>query len=195
MHTGNSSNTVKRRVKKDGGGCEEVLVPIPNSTYDYNRFMGGVDLSDQLLQYHQTRRQTHKYWKTLFYHCVDITVTNSYILHKLSLSGNDRSNYEQKSDHKNFVVDLINELADAGSVVPTVSPGRGRQPRSVRAHHRLAYYATGRKYCVICKENKKYTLADKYCVKCNVALCFTRKRNCFAIWHSPTSYNIHKKYI
>ena len=35
---------------------------IPNSIYDYNKQMGVVDLSDQFLQYHQTRRQTHKYW-------------------------------------------------------------------------------------------------------------------------------------
>ena len=54
----NSDHMVKRRVKKDGVGCEEVMVPIPNSIYDYNKQMGVVDLSDLLLQYHQTRRQT-----------------------------------------------------------------------------------------------------------------------------------------
>ena len=76
---------------------------------------------------------------------MDIAVTNAYILHKMSLSENDRS----KHDHITFVVDLINKLADAGSVVPTLSPGQGRQSSSVRALHRLAYYDTGRKYCVI----------------------------------------------
>ena len=111
VHRGNADNKVKRRVKKDSGGCEEVLVPIPNSIYAYNRHMGGVDLSDQLLQYHQTRRQTHKYWKTLFYHCVDIAVTNAYILYKLSLAEDDRSKY----DHKKFVSNLIDELVLASS--------------------------------------------------------------------------------
>ena len=52
------THMVKRCVKKDGGGCEEVMVPIPNSIYDYNKQMGMVDLSDLLLQYRQTRWQT-----------------------------------------------------------------------------------------------------------------------------------------
>ncbi len=51
VHTGNARNKVKRRVKLPTGGVQEVLVPIPNSIFDYNRFMGGFDLSDQLLQY------------------------------------------------------------------------------------------------------------------------------------------------
>ena len=58
VHSGNSDHQVKRRVKKPSGGCEEVNVPIPNSTYDYNRYMRGVDFSDQLLQYYQICRQT-----------------------------------------------------------------------------------------------------------------------------------------
>ena len=72
LHTDNSENKVKRRVKDQNGRFVEALVDIPNAIYDYNRFMGGVDLSGQLLQYYQTRRQTHKYWKTFFYHCIDI---------------------------------------------------------------------------------------------------------------------------
>ena len=57
-HSGISDHQVKRRVKKPSGGCEEVNVSITNSTYDYNRYMGGMDFSDQLQQYYQTRRQT-----------------------------------------------------------------------------------------------------------------------------------------
>ena len=44
--------------------------------YNYNKFKGEVDLSDQLLQYYQAM---HKYWKT---HCVNISVTKAYILFK-----------------------------------------------------------------------------------------------------------------
>ena len=58
IHTCNSDHMVKRCVRKDGGGCEEVMVPIPNSIYDYSKQMGGVDRSDHLLQYHQTRQKT-----------------------------------------------------------------------------------------------------------------------------------------
>lgn len=190
IHTGNANNTVKRKVKAPGG-CEEVTVPIPNSVYDYNRYMGGVDLSDQLLQYYQTRCQTHKYWKTLFYHCLDIAVTNAYILFRLSLPEDDR----RRHDHKKFVCELVYALAAEGSDFMPVSK-RGRPAQSdIRAQHRLAYSSSGRKYCAVCKSQKMYSLADKYCVQCNVFLCFTRQRDCFTQWHSPCMDSMRNRYM
>ena len=143
VHLGNSKHQVKRRLKTSTG-LEEVLVAIPDAIYDYNQHMGGVDLSDQLLQYFQTRRKTHKYWKTLFYHCIDIATTNAYILYRESLPSSQRSKY----DHKKFLADLVNDLLSASMLTtPVVSP-MGRCPRSdVRAPHRLTF-GNGRKYCV-----------------------------------------------
>ena len=180
VHLGNSKHQVKVRMKTSTG-LEEVLVPIPDAIYDYNQHMGGVDLSDQLLQYFQTRRKTHKYWKTLFYHCIDIATTNAYILYRESLPSSQRSKY----DHKKFLADLVNDLLSASMLTtPVVSP-MGRCPRSdVRAPHRLTF-GNGRKYCVLCKSKKLYNRTEKFCVKCNVYLCFSRERDCFAEWHSP----------
>ena len=63
--SGHSCNQVKR-IFKTSSGITEKMVPIPIATFHYNKKVGVVDLSDQLLQYYQTRCQTHKYWKTLF---------------------------------------------------------------------------------------------------------------------------------
>ena len=123
--------------------------------------MGGVDLSDQLLQYYQTRRQTHnKYWKTFFYHCIDICVTNAYIVYIIALPDTDK--LKLKHEHKQFVASLINELADAGSVVTKLSPGQGIRSQHVRAIHHLEYYNSGRKYYVMCKKFQRNRLTDKY---------------------------------
>ena len=43
VRSGNSHNQVKRRFKTSTG-VVEVMVSIPDATYDYNKKMGGVDL-------------------------------------------------------------------------------------------------------------------------------------------------------
>ena len=75
---GHSEGTVMRRVK---GG--KVTVPVPLAVVKYNASMGGVDKSDQYLSYHNVLRRTVRYWKTLFYHAVDVAVVNSFILYNV----------------------------------------------------------------------------------------------------------------
>ena len=42
--------------------------------------MGGVDVSDQLISYHRVLRRTKKYWKTLFFYLLEVSVTNAAVL-------------------------------------------------------------------------------------------------------------------
>ena len=42
----------------------------------YNKYMGGVDKSDQLLCYHSSSRYATRYWKTMFYYLLEVAVTN-----------------------------------------------------------------------------------------------------------------------
>ena len=101
---------------------------------------------DQLLQYLQTRQQTHKYWKTLMYHCIDIATTNAYILYQESFPQSQRSMY----DHKYFLGILVKDLLLTSSAQSMTSPmGRPQRP-DIRAPHRLQY-GKDRKYCTLCK--------------------------------------------
>ena len=76
-------------------------------------------------------------------------MTNAYILYIIALPDTDK--LKLKHVHKQFVASLINELADAGSVVTKLSPGQGNRSQHVRAIHHLEYYNSGRKYGVRCK--------------------------------------------
>ena len=163
IHKGHSEHTVKRRIKKPEGGCEEVQVPIPNSIYDYNRSMGGVDLSDQLIQYFETRRKAHKYWKTLFFHCIDICVTNAYILYRESLLLEERKVWSQNL----FVTEFVK---DCWLII--TSPAHRPARTNVRAHHRFQYQETYYAYCAACKGAH----ATKW--------CYVQTR--FSEWHSPS---------
>ena len=55
-------------------------IPRPIPIEQYNRFMCGVDKSDQYLAYHNVLHRTFCYWKTLFYHMIDVPIVNAFVL-------------------------------------------------------------------------------------------------------------------
>lgn len=69
----------ERRIKVNGE-FRRVQVRQPSVIKDYNSYMGGVDKSDQLIGKYKVLRRTSKFWKTLFYHFIDIAKVNSFIL-------------------------------------------------------------------------------------------------------------------
>ncbi len=76
-----SENTVSRRVKNPSTNISSSTnVPCPVMLEKYNKSMGGVDKSDQFISYHKVLRKTVKYWKTPFYHLIDIGLVNAHIL-------------------------------------------------------------------------------------------------------------------
>uniref|UniRef100_A0A3B4Z974 PiggyBac transposable element-derived protein domain-containing protein n=1 Tax=Stegastes partitus TaxID=144197 RepID=A0A3B4Z974_9TELE len=82
MHMAHGKQTVQRRVKDDAGHWSMKDVPIPPAIKDYNRQMGGVDLSDALIGYYEAVHKRKKWYKTFFYHFLDIAIVNGYILYK-----------------------------------------------------------------------------------------------------------------
>lgn len=82
-HPGHQEGNTKRKMKDPvTGNFVSRDVPQPAVVKAYNAFMGGVDKSDQYIAYHCLARKTACYWKTLFYHLLEVAVTNAYILYK-----------------------------------------------------------------------------------------------------------------
>ena len=113
-HPGHTEGTVRRRVKTDNG-TEVLAVAIPVMIQQYNEFMGGVDKSDQLISYHHILRQTIRYWKTLFYHLLEIMVTNAFILHNwLRMERVEKRGIESRFRDE-LVLDIIKRYGDSSS--------------------------------------------------------------------------------
>ena len=70
---------IERRVK---GSKDKVKVTCPSVIQEYNQFMGGVDLSDQMkVTYEVDRRSKFRFYLRVFFDFLDIAVVNSKIVY------------------------------------------------------------------------------------------------------------------
>ena len=93
LHDNRDPGFVKRRYKDSDGVFRKVNVKQPQAIKDYNNFMSGVDRSDQLKAKCNVLRKCNKFWKTLFFHMIDIAVVNSFIL--FQKFGKDKLNCDE----------------------------------------------------------------------------------------------------
>jgi len=156
-------------------------IPCPAPITAYNKNMGGVDLSDQLIQYYSTHRKTARWYRTLFMHFVDIATTNSYILHC------DVSNTQQVQHmtHKNVMADLVSQLCGVEKTGLPINRSAHHIPVAITAATDVREKATqGRRTCKHCHETHgRRNLTPWKCKACDVALCVVVDRNCFEAWH------------
>ena len=187
-YPGYSDNTVKRNTKDTEGHHQKKDVPIPSPVYHYNKHMGGVDKSDQLIHYYNVLRSSKKYWKTLFFHFIDIAVVNSYIIH-LETEENPLSHYH-------FEENLVRSLS---GLIPE-SPRYTEVQRGICSSQclLLEHYPLTlpqRSQCVYCKIIEKTThFTTRQCKKCRIPLCFI-ERNCFLKWHEPSFTQKRKEWL
>ena len=93
----------KKRRSRFGSSHEEDITK-PLCIEDYNKHMGGVDKSDQLLSYYGFIHKTIKWSNRAAFHLLDLAIVNSYILYKLS-----HQDKNHKS-HADFRLDIATNL-------------------------------------------------------------------------------------
>ncbi|XP_051551319.1 piggyBac transposable element-derived protein 4 isoform X2 [Myxocyprinus asiaticus] len=175
FHKAYSGDTVKRKVKGEDGVWTAEDFPVPAAVLDYNKNMGGVDLSDALIGNYTVLHKTMKWYRSFFYHFVDIAVVNAFILHRHMAKAKNLKPLTQKK----FREALVSELAGTG--LSHTSAGVPKQSLSQDFH--LPKYISGdstigRRKCRMC-----HYKTPMECVTCNVSLCFVAKRECFKKWH------------
>lgn len=170
---------------------EKVRIKCPAIIKQYNRHMGGVDLLDSLIGRYKISMRSRKWYMRLFYHLIDVTIINAWLLYKKSCNSNMK------------LVDFRLDIAQTLCISGTNSTKRGRPslsqveidvkkkkgnaapipPVDVRLDE-TNHFPTWNGSRVRCKMPKCNSQTYVTCAKCSIALCFNQNKNCFREFHT-----------
>lgn len=157
----------------------------PRVIEDYNTNMGYIEQSNQMANRYGVAKKTWKWPKKLFFHLLDLTIVNAFILHK-SVGGN--------MSHKKFREALSRELIIHANElnVKNIAAGRarpslatGKLPRLEVNHSKHWPSKCKRRRCRVCSLKNKRTNTPYCCKHCDVGLCVD---GCFEIWHTRVKF-------
>ncbi|GFO07295.1 PiggyBac transposable element-derived protein 4 [Plakobranchus ocellatus] len=156
---------------------------------DYNKFMGAVDRSDQMVSFNSFRRRTLKWWKKAFFHMFMLAVLNSYLLHKCSVAA------AEALSHRLFRRDLAMQLVawapitmtctikDVGDTVILRLTAR-HFPSLIPAKDN-SKIKNPQQNCIVCSEPNARKRTRYQCSSCEVGLC---PDQCFELFHTRKDY-------
>ena len=196
--TGNANDSVqvKRRVTNKNGAWNTVDVRQPQVFAMYNQYMNAVDRSDQILATHNVQRKCSRWWKTLFYHLIDIAVVNSFILFREHQQKNpDNPALKRISEYSqgDFREEIIRGICGFPDYDDRPVSTLGRPPRSATqtsqfVTEHIPVQGEHKRNCVVCyKEGRGEVEVQTYCSapQCEGKYMHVAKqRNCFPVFHS-----------
>lgn len=161
------------RTQKDG--CKKTF-DCPEAIVFYNKFMGGVDKSDQYSTYYQVDRKSNKWWKRMFNRLLLITVSNAWILHKKFK--------EKEMSLIDFLIPLSEEVMELGKIGTNYQRklGAGRPSKRLKLMGNVGHQpirGQTKRRCAFCTEKKKQSRSFYTCSSCETPLCV----DCFAPYH------------
>lgn len=179
IHTAScSAVTVRRR--------STPTMDKPNCVLEYNKFMGGVDLSDRLTQPYDATRKTLVWYKKLAIYLFQHAMVNAFVLYcqcNLPKAKHDLLRFEHDViSNLLFAEDDLEHGEDRCEAVVRMS---GRHfPEKLTAN---AGKARPTKRCRVCYKKGKRAESRFYCAKCpsHPALCFD---GCFVDYHTKIKY-------
>ena len=103
------------------------------------KYIGGVDKSDQFLRYHSSPRRATRYWETLFYHMLDVAVTNALVIYNWYLMEKGDKAISENKFRNALVLQLPAKCQHQSDPPPTDSISSSiselPQPQQCRVQH------------------------------------------------------------
>ena len=158
-------------------------VQKPVAICDYNKYMGGVDRSDQFIEPYKLARKCMKWYKKLAWHLIQLAILNSFLLYQKS--GGKRSFLQ-------FQHDLVGEMVFGEEEINGVSMREENIVRLTERHFMEPIPPTEhkekpQKRCRVCFKKGKRKDSRYHCPRCpsKPGLCYYP---CFEIYHTKISY-------
>lgn len=162
----------------------------PAAVCDYNKIMGGVDISDQYAASHRCARRKQKWYQKLFLYLCDLCLVNSFCIYNVLQAQQNRCTREKR--YLNFRIKLIRKTIDECKPhLPDYFQTRRPPPRALVDHHRLTERhfpraGNSRRRCRVCSSMGREKRTTYFCGECDVALC---PAPCFEKYHTVLHYD------
>ncbi|XP_066560061.1 piggyBac transposable element-derived protein 4 isoform X2 [Amia ocellicauda] len=179
IHNAFSGEMTRKRVKSKDGKCETKKVNIPTAVKQHNQFVGGVDLSNQLIQYYTVLHKTRLWYKSFFFHFIDIAVVNAYLLYKEISELSGIAPESQRFFRQNLCFELCGERFPVARPSVGITKHLPEPLVDTSTVDKSKKASFGRLKCGRCKSSK----TPWHCKACDVPLCLIVDRNCFFEWH------------
>jgi hypothetical protein len=183
FHDPEQTTFVQRRAKD--GTSEEIS--CPELVKDYNQNMGHVDKADMLKSCYEIDRKSKRWWLRIFWHFIDVTIVNAFIL------------FRQRCDGRSMELKEFRIAVARGLIGIPKREKRGRksdeaecsqrkykrqvplETRYVESSH-MPMYGTSLR-CASCSTKSEPHRTKWRCTMCKVGLCLNDKKNCFVKYH------------
>lgn len=187
-------NDTARRYNK--AQKQYVEIDRPFAVAQYNSYMGGVDLIDSIIGRYKILLRSKRWNVRIFYHLLDLTVSNAWLLYKRvqkakgysgkMLGSSDfrlsiaevPTKLETKSKLGKHSFMIENELEQKKQRGPTQ-----HVPNQMVRQDQIGHWPIWTENRIRCKKPNCVGYAQVMCNKCGVALCFNKRNNCFKDFH------------
>lgn len=172
-----------------------IEVERPQIVGEYNRHMGGVDLIDSIMGRYKIAIRSKRWQVRFFYHLLDLTMSNSWLLYKKVRKSKNMKDKELSSSE--FRLDVATTLCKLGTKTyvntrgslevdiqakKRKGPAQYVPPKDVR-QDQVGHWPIWVDKRIRCKFPNCKGVSQTMCEKCGVALCYNKNNNCFRLFH------------